>query len=101
MVQRMIPEMERGRVGMFSRPTAAFVRATLAAACLIGLLALSLSRAGAQDGRGEARQACAADYRRLCAGINPGGGRIKKCLNDNFDALSDPCKQAVSARSGK
>jgi hypothetical protein len=101
MVQRMIPQMERGRVGMFSRPTAAFVRATLAAACLIGLLALSLSRAGAQDGRGEARQACAADYRRLCSGINPGGGRIKKCLNDNFDALSDPCKQAVSARSGK
>ena len=101
MVQRMIPELERGRVRMFSRPTAAFVRAILAAACLIGLLALSLSRAGAQDGRGEARQACAADYHRFCAGVSPGGGRIKKCLNDNIDALSDACKQAVSARTGK
>jgi hypothetical protein len=100
MVQRMIPEMGRGRVRMSS--SAIFVRAILAAACLIGLLALSLSRAGAaQDGRGEARQACAADYHRLCAGVSPGGGRIKKCLNDNIDALSDACKQAVSARTGK
>jgi hypothetical protein len=101
MVQRMIPEIGRGRVRTFSRPTAMFVRATLAAACLIGLLALSLSRASAQDGRGEARQACSADFQRLCAGISPGGGCIKKCLNDNFDALSDACKQAVSARTGK
>jgi hypothetical protein len=73
----------------------------LAAACLIGLLALSLSRAGAQEGRGSARQACSADYHRLCAGVSPGGGRIMKCLNDNFDALSEGCKQAVSARTGK
>ena len=101
MVQRMIPEMGRGRVRTFSRPRAAFVRAILAAACLIGLLALSLSRAGAQDGRGEARQACAADYHRLCAGVSPGGGRIKKCLNDNIDVLSDACKQVVGARTGK
>jgi hypothetical protein len=99
MVQRMIPET--GRVTTFSRPTAAFVRAILAAACLVGLLALSLSRAGAQDGRGEARQACSADYHRLCVGVSPGGGRIRKCLNDNFDSLSDACKQAVIARSGK
>jgi hypothetical protein len=102
MVQRMIPDMRRGRVRMFSRPATAFVRATLAAACLVGLLlALSLSRAGAQDGRGDVRQACEADYHRLCAGISPGGGRIKKCLNDNFDALSDACKQVVGARTGK
>jgi hypothetical protein len=101
MVRRMIQGMRRGRVRMFSRPTAAFVRATLAAACLIGLLVLSLSRAGAQDGQGGARQACEADYHRRCAGISPGGGRIKKCLNDNFDALSDACKQVVGARTGK
>ncbi len=101
MVQRMIQGMRRGRVRMFSRPTAAFVRATLAAACLVGLLALSLTRAGAQDGRGDARQACTADYQRLCAGVSPGGGRVKKCLNDNFDALSDACKQVVGARTGK
>jgi cysteine rich repeat protein len=100
MVQRMISRITGGD-GTFSRPTAAFVRAGLAATCLIGLLALSLARAGAQDGRGQARQACEADYHRLCAGITPGGGRIKKCLNENFDALSDGCKQVVGARTGK
>jgi hypothetical protein len=101
MVRRMIQAMRRGGVRMFSRPTAGVVRATLAVACLIGLLVLSLSRAGAQDGHGAARQACEADYHRLCAGISPGDGRIKKCLNDNFDALSDACKQVVGARTGK
>jgi hypothetical protein len=101
MVRRMIRAMRRGGVRMFSRPTAGVVRATLAVACLIGLLVLSLSRAGAQDGHGGARQACEADYHRLCAGISPGDGRIKKCLNDNFDALSDACKQVVGARNGK
>jgi hypothetical protein len=109
MVQRMILEPRRGRAGMssspmlsrsmFSRSTSVWVRAALAAACLIGLLAFSLSRAGAQDG--QARQACSADFRRLCAGTSPGGGRIRKCLNDNFDALSDACKQAIGARTGK
>ena len=101
MVQRMIPESWRGRVRTFSRPTAVFVRATLAAACLIGLLVVSLSRAGAGDGRAGARQACAADYQRLCAAISPGGGRIRKCFNDHFEELSDACKQAVSARTAK
>jgi hypothetical protein len=85
----------------FWRPGVTFVRSALAAACLIGTLALLLSRVSAQDARGEARQACKADYSRLCAGISPGGGRIRKCLNDNLDVLSEPCKRIVSATAGK
>jgi hypothetical protein len=68
---------------------------------LIGTLALLLSRVSAQDARSEARQACKADYSRLCSGISPGGGRVRKCLDDNFDALSTACKQAMSGRAGK
>lgn len=98
MVQRVISG--GGRAGAFSRSTIIFVRSALAAACLIGMLALLLSRGSAQDAR-EARQACMADYSRLCTGISPGGGRVRKCLNDNFDALSAACKQAVSSRAGK
>jgi len=95
MVQRVI--LGDGRTGAFSRSTVIFVRSALAAACLIGMLMLLLSRASAQ----EARQACRADYSRLCSGISPGGGRVRKCLNDNFDVLSAACKQAVSGRAGK
>jgi Cysteine rich repeat len=99
MVQRVIFGVGRSRT--FSRPSVIVVRSVLAAACLIGTLALLLSRVSAQDTRSEARQACKADYSRLCSGISPGGGRVRKCLNDNFDALSEPCKQAVSARAGR
>lgn len=98
MVQRVILGVRRAAT--FSRPTVIVVRSTLAAACMIGMLALLLSRVSAQDAR-EARQACKADYSRLCSGISPGGGRVRKCLNDNFDALSAACKQAASAKAGK
>jgi hypothetical protein len=46
------------------------------------------------------RQACAGDVRTLCAGVFPGGGRIKKCVIEKHDQLSDACKSAMlSARS--
>ena len=99
MVQRAI--LRGRRAVTFSRSTVdIMVRSALAAACLIGMLALLLSRASAQDAR-VARQACMADYSRLCSGISPGGGRVRKCLSDNFDTLSAACKQAVSAKAGR
>ena len=41
------------------------------------------------------RTGCADDAQRLCAGVQPGGGRILACLKDHKDALSDKCKQAA------
>jgi hypothetical protein len=41
------------------------------------------------------RAACAEDAQRLCAGVQPGGGRIVACLKQHKDALSDGCKQAA------
>jgi len=49
------------------------------------------------------RAGCAEDAQRLCAGVQPGGGRILACLKQNKDSLSDKCKQAaqqVAAMSG-
>jgi len=41
------------------------------------------------------RSACAADAQKLCAGVQPGGGRIVACLKEHKDSLSDRCKQAA------
>ncbi len=45
------------------------------------------------------RTGCTADVQRLCANIQPGGGRILACLRQHKDALSDPCKQAAQRAS--
>jgi hypothetical protein len=50
---------------------------------------------------GELRAACAADVKKLCADVTPGGGRIIQCLKEHKDEVSDGCKQAVmKARQG-
>lgn len=90
-----------GSAVTFSRRTAVYVRAGLAAASLIALLVLILSQASASDARSEAKQACKADYSRFCAGTMPGGGRIRKCFSDNYASLSASCKQALDANPPK
>ncbi|MGA8672380.1 MAG: cysteine rich repeat-containing protein [Terracidiphilus sp.] len=41
------------------------------------------------------RAACSADAQRLCAGVQPGGGRVVACLKEHKDSLSDQCRQAA------
>jgi hypothetical protein len=41
------------------------------------------------------RAGCMADVQKLCAGVQPGGGRILACLKEHKDSLSDQCKQAA------
>lgn len=51
---------------------------------------------------GAARQACAGDLARHCAGIEPGGGRIAACLRRNAPSLSEGCRSAlIAARAGR
>jgi hypothetical protein len=39
--------------------------------------------------------ACGADFRKLCPGVMPGGGRILDCLAKQKDKLSPACKKVV------
>lgn len=41
------------------------------------------------------RQACMQDIRTLCAGSEPGGGKILMCLRSHRDQVSDGCKAAT------
>ena len=46
-------------------------------------------------------RACAGDVMRFCAGVMPGGGRIKACMKENMAQLSPSCREAFEAFEGK
>jgi hypothetical protein len=80
------------------------VRRIANASCL--LLSLTVSsvsparaaqsaQAGDQQSLAAIQAACAEDAKKLCAGVQPGGGRIVACLREHKDSLSDRCKQAA------
>ena len=53
------------------------------------------AQAPSQEAVAAARAACETDIQKLCAGVQPGGGRILVCLKQHKDQVSDGCKQAV------
>jgi hypothetical protein len=42
------------------------------------------------------REACAADFKKLCPDVQPGGGRIRACVAQHRDELSQGCRDALS-----
>jgi hypothetical protein len=41
--------------------------------------------------------ACADDIAKFCKEVQPGGGRVAKCLKDHEKELSPSCKETVAA----
>jgi hypothetical protein len=39
--------------------------------------------------------ACLTDAKKLCPGVQPGGGKIRECLKTNVKDLSDSCKDVL------
>ncbi len=39
--------------------------------------------------------ACLSDAKKLCPGVQPGGGKIRECLKTNVKDLSDECKAVL------
>ena len=45
------------------------------------------------------REACQSDYEKFCQGVEQGGGRIIKCLNDHLSELTPQCQKVVKANT--
>ena len=64
----------------------------------LGLVAfLLLAPAGAIAQQNVAHRACAEDLNKICAGVQPGDGRILACVREHFGQLSEPCQNALIA----
>lgn len=53
-----------------------------------------LLRMGVQDFRTDMQlaDACRPDVEQYCAAVEPGEGRVHKCLREHFDEISNACK---------
>ena len=79
-------------------PIPALALAGLALASAAFLVAAAAQTQISPQMRGEAMtlmQICRGDYDRLCAGVQPGGGRVLACLQNQADQLSAACGQAM------
>jgi hypothetical protein len=41
------------------------------------------------------REACAADFKKFCPDVQPGGGRMRACIAEHRDDLSQGCRDAL------
>ena len=62
---------------------------------LLGFALMLLASATAMAQLGEARHACAADIKQLCAEVKPGENRLKTCIKEHFGQLSASCQTAL------
>jgi hypothetical protein len=63
------------------------VLAIAAALSLFGSSAVAQTRA----------RACLADIKKVCAGVDPGEGRIAGCVKEHLTELSTPCQNLLAA----
>ena len=59
---------------------------------MLAALLLSSSATLAQQPSGNP---CAGDIKKLCAGVQPGDGRIKACIKSNLTGLSETCEERL------
>ena len=79
-------------------PIPALAVAGLALVSAAYLVAASAQTQVPPQVRGEAMtlmQVCRGDYDRLCAGVQPGGGRVLACLHEHSHQVSAACGQAL------
>jgi hypothetical protein len=75
------------------------VASGLAAMAVIAFALMGTHPGAAQQDAPGGLTACRADVKQHCAGVEPGAGRLVKCLGDNVAKLSPACADVVRART--
>ena len=57
--------------------------------------ALLMAPDGAMAQGSAVRQARGTEIQQHCAGVQPGEGRLRACVKENFAAFAEPCKRAL------
>ena len=65
---------------------------------IIGVV-LSFSASGATAQKLSMEQACSADIKAKCAGVQPGDNRISMCIKENIKTLSTRCRDRLTKLS--
>ena len=71
--------------------------AAVALACSLAVAVPAMAQQPAPAAGQALKEACKGDYKTLCSGVQPGGGRVVACLKQQADKLSPGCKQALTA----
>ena len=67
---------------------------------LFAALAMSLSASAmAKDPGTDPFAPCKPDYERLCKSVQPGEGRIMKCMMENKSGVSAPCRAVLDKKA--
>jgi len=71
------------------------MKTLLVSALLLVSSGYALAQQGPASGQGQGQAnhgACQEDFQTYCASVEPGQGRARKCMKDNYDKLSEACK---------
>ena len=71
------------------------LKTKILAVSAIFLISTSGAMAQMRPGARAVLQACKPDIARFCSQVPPGQGRIKACMKDHIQELSEPCKEGL------
>jgi hypothetical protein len=69
----------------------------LCTTCVVGVASAQQAQKGAKKGD----NVCAADAKKFCSEVRPGGGRVYKCLTDHNSDLAPACRDRLAAAKAR
>lgn len=80
-------------------------RKTTLGIALFSLLGLGIAGTASADDQGNSKRghmnACKADVERFCSDVEPGEGRIRACMKEHKDELSEGCQTQIEKRKAR